>query len=288
MSLFDEPDDIGAPLPEMVAQHIRQLPPLPAAVLYLYQLRSEAQLDMATLAGKMALEPTLLAKTLLLANMASHSQTNAVANVEEAVQVLGFYMLRTLALGGAVRERFAHIEGGDIDADAFWRHAIATSALCRILAERAGYDGTHAFAAGMLHDIGCLVLASAYPRHYAAARAFARRENVPGIEVERRTLGVDHACAGSAIACQWHFPILVQEAIAFHHHPEHAAAFSLAPLVHLADALAHVLQGSVKEEALAKRLHPQIWQLAGVNEDDCDAILSQGRQAVRAILSAVD
>lgn len=274
-------------LTDSVVRHMRDLPSLPAVVLYLCQTLNETNVDANVLAEKMALDPALTAKTLRMANSALYGPSREIRTVKDAMMVLGFQTLRTLLVGGAIRERFPQAEDHAFDADGFWRHTIATSALCRILAERSGRDGAHAITAGMLHDIGCLVLVCEYPDDYNDVIARYRREGGLLAEAERETLGVDHIHIGTALAAHWHFPVLIQEAIAFHHQPAKAAPFSLAGIVHVADALAHVLEGTVKEEALEARLAPEGWALAGVSADQCDDILAEGKRAFRGIFSAL-
>lgn len=283
----DISDGVELLLTDSVVRHIGHLPSLPAVVMYLCQTTEEDDLDLLTLTQKLSLDPALTARTLKFANSALYCHTKEITTVRDAVMLLGFRTLRVLVMGNAIRVQFPHAESHAFDIDGFWRHTIATAVCCKLISQRLGRNSAHAFTAGMLHDIGCLVLVAEYPQDYEEVIERYRREGGLLAVSERETMGIDHVMVGTALAAHWHFPKLIQEAIAFHHNPTRAPQGSYAGIVHIGDALAHVMEGALKDDAMPERLDPELWGTTGLSEKDYFEVLEEGKEVFREIFSTL-
>jgi len=230
-------------LPE-VLQKIHALPSLPAVVLELLSSLDQENVNLDTLARKISLDQALTAKTLRLANSSFYGMQRQVTTIGEAIAVLGIQTVRNLATTAALIGSFPGDTSNAFDFITFWRHAIGTALCARSLAAQLGLNPEQAYIAGLLHDIGRLVLATQFTSHYAAMAGPDGVNTADITQAERAVLGLDHAMVGEALARHWKFPDLIQQAIAQHHAPEAQHTHdipALARVIHVANALAHAL-----------------------------------------------
>jgi putative nucleotidyltransferase with HDIG domain len=242
-----------------VVRRIRDLPPLPSIVLDFISSFEREDVDVGQLAEKISRDPALSAKMLRLANSSFYGLQSKVGTVSQAIVVLGFNSARALAVAGNVIETFEDAQAVNIDVGEFWRHSIATALCARGLARHAGLAPDHAFIAGLLHDVGRLVLASGFPEHYARVVDFCAREGTTLSEAELRVLGVDHQSVGQLVSEAWNFPLAIQGAISQHHGPACAELANLADLIHAANAVVQALDLGCGEHPAVPRLHEATW-----------------------------
>jgi len=214
------------------------LPTLPLVASRL--LEAVARMDAETteeVARILALDPGLTARTLRLANSDCYGFPRKVGSVELAVLVLGPGTIRDLVLTASVVQTLAP---GDHSLTKLWNHSMACGVAARALAERIHYRLLgEAYAAGLLHDIGAVLLRQQEPGRFEAAQALAASNGLTLEEAERSLYGSDHSEVGGWLAERWGLPGEIVEAIACHHRPWEAnRAPELTALVHIADSLA--------------------------------------------------
>jgi len=213
----------------------------------------------------------MTAKILQLVNSAFFGLPRTVENAEEAVSFLGADVIRGLVLSKSAFEAFnTKCEGFSIEN--LWQHSLIVGSLSHDLAKaesatKATID--ESLIAGMLHDIGQLILATGVPDEYRQARALARENNISLREAEISVLGCGHGEIGAYLMGLWGLPDGIVEAIAYHHNPETCPTNVVTPLVavHAANALIHkCLDGDDSPESV---LHEQTIQAVncGTNVD---------------------
>jgi HD-like signal output (HDOD) protein len=214
-----------------VVRRIHDLPSLPAVVAELLSSMEADDIDLSYLSGRIALDQALTAKTLRLANSSFYGMPSKVTSIQQAMSVLGLHSVRTLVTACGVISAVpatAAAAGTTLDFDAFWRHAIATAVWARALARHLRQSPDTAFTAGLLHNLGTLVLATRFPDQYTAVLAWRQAHADASVaEAELAVFGVDHAQAGSALAAYWKFPQAIQDAIS-HQHRANATGLALA------------------------------------------------------------
>ncbi len=126
-----------------------------------------------------------------------------------------------------------------------------------------------AFTAGLVHDIGRLVLVSGFAASYEAAIAYQREHDCLPSEAEQAVFGFDHAAVGGLIAEHWKFSPAIVLAIAQHHDPQADRKCKLADVVHVADNMAHALDLTHREDDLVPSLSVAAWSRLGMNEELC-------------------
>lgn len=235
-------------------------------------------------------EPVLSARVLKVANSPYYGRSGQVGSVERAVQLLGLVAVRGIAAAGALDRITPARAGQPFDPLRFRKHSAAVGCAAQALSRkgRCEVDG-EAFMAGLLHDIGVLLLVKADPVQMAA---FQPPQNVTAEaarEAERQHLGLDHETAGVLLVRTWALPGWLTDAVAQHHQPETvppAAAGTgclprlLAVADHLADRAGFGLWPRCGGDI------PAAW-LDGLKltPEDCDAIAETLPQAVEALAS---
>jgi putative nucleotidyltransferase with HDIG domain len=253
--------------PEQLAASVQDLPSLPAVVMELLSSIEQDNIDISVLAKKVSYDQALTAKTLRLANSSSFGLQVKVATIQQAITFLGFQTTRNLITAAAVTGCFPNGLCPGFNDKAFWRHSIATAACARSLARRLRFNQDVAFTAGLLHDIGRLVLVTGHPQAYGEVLAWSTTHDGEWLDAERAVLGIDHVDAGVALAQHWNFSDTMRQAIAFHHAPETLGAGFLAAIVHVANAVVHALDLAGEENELVPALSSVAWDAMGLNED---------------------
>ncbi|MYN11099.1 HDOD domain-containing protein [Pseudoduganella aquatica] len=266
------------PTMEDVARRVQDLPSLPAVVGELLACVGQEGLDLQVLAGKIALDQSLSAKTLRLANSSFYGMPSRVTTIQQAVAVLGVHNIRTLVTACSVTGSFRGMAGSSFDLPAFWRHSVATAACARALARPLRQNPDTAFIAGLLHDLGTLVLATRYPDEYAMLEAHRVQQDCSQSEAERAIFGFDHAGIGGALAARWQFPLQIQRAVARHHNTEELEAPSLALAIHLANAVAHGLDLAGREDEQAPPVGWPAWQAAALSDQVCQEVFAESER----------
>lgn len=250
-----------------IVRHLDDLPSLPAVVMELLSTIDQEDVDMSVLAKKVANDQALTAKTVRLANASLYGLQVKVTTVQQAITFLGFQTTRNLITAAAVTGCFPQGRCAGFDDKAFWRHSIATAACCKVIARRIHYNQDIAFTAGLLHDIGRLVLVTAFPSEYAHVIAYRKLHDCYVLDAERDVLGVDHVDAGLALGQYWHFSETLKTALAFHHNPEAASSSMLAVIVHVANAIVHALDVAREEGDMVPAVSSVAWTALGLDED---------------------
>lgn len=265
------------PLDEVI-KRIHDLPSLPAVVMELLSSMEQEDIDTHALAGKIALDQSLAAKTLRLANSSFYGMPSTVHSIQQAIAVLGFHSIRTLVTACSVTDSFPPSAASRFDFQAFWRHAVGTAVCAKVLAPHLRQNPETAFIAGLLHDLGILVLATRFSADYARVADWRAQHDSCTIEAERAIFGLDHAMIGSALCAYWKFPRKIQQAVASHHDGAALAPLSLPLTVHLANTLAHALDLSDQPDDLVPPLSRHAWQAAALDDASWLAVFGASEQ----------
>jgi putative nucleotidyltransferase with HDIG domain len=260
---------------DAVVQNLDDLPSLPAVVMELLNSIDAEEVDIAVLARKVAQDQALTAKTLRLANSPLYGLQVRITTIQQAITYLGFQTARNLITAAALTGCFPEHRCAGFSHPAFWRHSIATALCARALARHLRFNQDYAFTAGLLHDVGRLVLVSCFPDHYARVIAWRDAHDTPWLDAERAVLGIDHVDAGLALAAHWNFSDTMRCAIGHHHAPELPGAGFLATIIHVADAMAHALDLAGVADELVPPVSDVAWHAVGLDEETCLRIFGE-------------
>jgi HD-like signal output (HDOD) protein len=244
-------------------------------------------------------DPSLTARLLRLVNSVYYGLTTPVNSIEEAVFYLGVRQIRQLVVVTPVIEDFQKLAGSTAFAwREFWQHCIATAILTREVTNHISRSEDDSdYIAGLIHDVGKIVMASAFPRHFQAI--YLEQSDLFDEDLlarERHILGVDHCELGAIYLSQHHLPGVLFEVARHHHHPEGSPKFrELVAAVHIADMLARfarigssgnlapVDDGSWLESPAWRILHPH----GGSDEAIAQATLKRTLERLPHILEGL-
>lgn len=224
-----------------IAQGILDLPTLPTVVARIVQLVDNPRTNAATLARLISSDPALTARMLKMANSAYYGFPRRIGTINLAIVVLGFNTVRDLAVSASLVERVSLThEGNDLLGD-FWEHSVSTAVASRML-QRSAHGSTvgEAFVAGLLHDIGRLVVARYLPEEYLRVQEELDKDEQPIWTIEQELLGMDHGGIGGALCKHWNLPEGICDAITWHHLPmDGPERDPLTCILHVAEYMAH-------------------------------------------------
>lgn len=265
--------------------HLGPLPVLPQVYFEVRELLlSEDGPSVEAIARAILREPAMAAKLMQVANSTFFGQRRHVENVERAVTVLGLALVHGLVLTHSVFQvlEVRQVEG--FSHEALWRHSLACGLLARRIAQRLSWNQQEqeaAILAGMLHDLGKLVLANALPGRYARVIRRARQAKRTIAAAERELLGVTHAAVGGHLAEWWNLPLPLAEAIRWHCRPATSPQPSpLACLTHLADVVVHRLGIADIPLALPAAPSPRLLAALGMEILELDSITADLKRRI--------
>jgi putative nucleotidyltransferase with HDIG domain len=287
-----QPQEASTPLRidhALVLQRVRELPPLSRAALDALEALRDPQSSAERCADVMGRDQALVARTLRLANSAFYGVPGRVANMRDAVNLLGRRTLVSAVTVATLSPQFVDQSCPDFSFGGFWRHAIAVALAARGVARALHAPEETAFTAGLLHDVGRLALAAHFPQDMAQAIHALKGADRHHALIERQVLGTDHVDVGVLIAAHWNFPTEVIEAITGHHAPSATpdSGASLADMVHVADAIAHALDLAGETDELVPALDLCAWDRLGLSTQTALAIFNDTEAGVAQLSQAM-
>ena len=218
---------------------VEELPALPHITYRVLKLTSDPKTSIAELANTIVKDQVLTAKVLRMANSVYYGYARRIYSISEALIILGFSTVRNLVLAASVYTVMdKELQGYFLPKGDLWKHCMSTALIARSLAKKVNYElPDQAFIAGLLHDIGKIVLNTYMKESFHSVIEKVNKENIPFMDAEQQILGFDHAIVGSRVAEKWNLPQELVEAIASHHSPSRAEINpKLTSLTHIADA----------------------------------------------------
>jgi len=226
-------------------------------------------------------DPSLTARLLKIVNSPFYNFSSRIDTVSRAVAVVGLRELYSLVVAVSAVKSFSAIPNDVVNMDTFWRHSIYCGIISRLLAKRCNVLHTERlFIAGLLHDIGSLVIYNRVPDIAKKMLETANGDEEKLFVTELGELGFTHADLGGELLKQWTLPDSLQEAVAFHHAPAGAKGAKMeAALVHIANILANQseLGAFCEVKVPATEIDEAAWAATGLKKDkfDSDEIIGE-------------
>ena len=219
---------------------IRELPTFPTTALEVMRLASDSETSAAELSRIVSRDPSLSARILRVANSPYYGFAKKISTIEWAIVALGFETLRETVLSLTLIDLFRGTAVKYFDPRKFWKHSIDTASAARSIAkEIKNRHPGEAYASGLLHDIGILVLYRFFQDDFVEIQKLVDEDRMPRSHAEETVIGTSHADIGAWLAEKWNFPTNFVEAIRFHHNPSFAQINpELTAIVHVANQIA--------------------------------------------------
>jgi len=257
---------------------IDSMPSLPITVSKIIELTNNPQSTPSDLNKVITLDPVLTAKVLKLVNSAYYNLSNSVTSIVKAIVLLGLNTIKNLAISTAVLGTVKKKVTEDaINMDGFWRHCLAVGVTSRSIATKIGIDPKlreEFFIAGMLHDIGKVVLNDHFPLPFLHAIQVADSQRVSLWRAEAVTFEYDHIRTGKLIAEKWQLSQNLAEAISFHHMPMEASEQNrrLVTAVAAADIFCVENGTGFAGSFVPDQFTEENWKILGIHEEDLSGI----------------
>lgn len=214
-------------------------PTLPAVVSRVMAVTADPDSSTSDLYRVIQADQALTVNVLKMANSVFYGLPKRVGSLQHALSILGYVEVRNLVIMQAVFKSFKAVGGkGPMDIRPFWQHALA-AAMAAELIGRGLAGGDHDFyVAGLVHDIGKLVIYMALPEAYAELVKEVGPYDHTMFSMEQRFFGMTHEDTAQRVLRQWMFPEAILDAVGCHHHPDNATDNAAAAwVVHAADLL---------------------------------------------------
>jgi HD-like signal output (HDOD) protein len=230
----------GERLKSLVCQMTR-LPSIPTLYMQVVEKASRSDASVEDIGSVVGRDIGMTAQVLKLTNSAFFGLRQQLSSAEEAVAYLGIDTIKSLVLSIHAFSQFEKAKTGALQMESLWDHSMQVASSAKRISKLEHQEakaGEEAFTAGMLHDIGKLVLAVNLPNEYTEATRLAQN-GLDGVLAEEKVFGANHADVGGYLIGLWGLPVAVVEAVALHHSPSRAIQPVFSPLtsVHAANFL---------------------------------------------------
>ncbi len=214
------------------SEELLRMPPQPATAELVLRLVADPTSTALQLSRAVETDPALAARVIRLANSPYYGAPRRVASAQHAIVLLGRDTVRGIAASAACSLLDTRADFGP---DGFFRHALACAAASSVVAMRVGLSPADAFSAGLLHDLGAILLHHRDPEAFANAQRQRSMSEI--VAAELKAFGMTHAQAGAAALEAWGFPSAFVEAVALHQHGVEDPVFALGRVVQVGEAL---------------------------------------------------
>jgi HD-like signal output (HDOD) protein len=231
-----------------LAAQMRTLPSFPMLYLEIMKAIETPDAPLQTINELIVKDPGLTAKILQIVNSAAMGLQEKINDPLEAVQQLGLMTVRSLALSAHVFTCFSASLRINFPVNALWNHLMKCGEMARVIMRAEDADHAYveaAYTAGLLHDVGKLMMADSMPSQFQRVVMDAMVRNVPSYEAEMEVFGATHAGLAAYLLGLWGLPAPIVEVVAFYHTPERSTLQKFSPLtaVHVANAFEHEKEG---------------------------------------------
>lgn len=229
-----------------VEETINFLPPLPAIMTDLIEALNSEDIDFRSLGRIISRDPSMSLDVLKIANSAFYGLQAKVTGIEQAVRMLGTSEIASLCISCSATQSLKPPKGVEtVDLKRFWRHSVATGVIAKIVCPKLGVGRWDSlYLAGLIHDVGAVILDRFKHDVYTEVLDLTRKENVTINEAEERIMGASHDTVGGWIMEKWKLPELFVQVARFHHSvmPASDKHRTVVAVISLADLFARLTQ----------------------------------------------
>ncbi len=257
---------------------VKEMPPLPQSITQILEITKDDKSSSRELASVFERDPTLAVNILKLANLPAYGFSGRISTISHAVVCLGLETIKSIALTSSTHDMLnKEIPAYSLGEGMLWQHSISCATSAKIIAQRIGYkDDEEAYIAGLLLDIGKIILSSFAEDEFVQVTERAEKDGISFNIAEQEILGFDHPQVGGRVIKKWNLPPALVEAVLYHHQPEKADAHKrLAYIVHLADAISCMLGIGLGSDGLMYLFEENTLDVLGFNIEDVESIMSE-------------
>ena len=239
--------------------------------------------EIATVISK---DASLAVRLLKIANSAFYGFPSRISTIQQAVTIIGTKQLASLTYAANIIDVFRKIPANIVDMASFWRHSVACGIFARILAGYRNIQNTERlFVAGLLHDIGRLLLYQYASADMGCLIARARSDSDLLYKLEFEALNMDHTAMGARLVKKWKLPALLEDIVDCHHTPQKSCNGIETAIVHIADIMTNAIGIGSSGESLVPPLDLQTWDKLGLSEHTLSSTIQQMDEQMKDVFN---
>lgn len=270
-------------IPETFQKYADQIPALPDVMVRVIQLTRDHDSSAKELTQVINQDPALTGSILKLCNSAFYGLPRVVSSLSQAIMYLGFYTVRNLVLTCSMRNVFeANQKTYGYEEGGLWKHSVSCAIVSEMICEKLRPDLRDVgFTAGLLHDIGQLIISLSIKDTGDTIQEIMIENNIPDWQAEKEVIGVSHDELGGIIADRWNYPDELVHSIKYHHRPiESKKSTFLTSVVHLSDSICLNLGYGIKIDQMKYQPHESILETLAINSEAVEIFSEQGKLRV--------
>ncbi len=252
------------------------LPTIPSTLRQISRVIGDPSISLKEIGEFISNDPALTSKVLKIVNSAAYGFPGRISSVSHATVLLGLNVIKGLLIGVSVFELMQNTMCG------LWEHSLGCAVASRLIAKKKGLEGYEdVYVAGLLHDIGKLVLILEFPKEYEQAMEEAEIKGITIFEAEEEHFVTNHAVIGSWLAEKWLFPYNMIEVIRYHHKPYLSKSASIeTAIVHLSDILLRAEGLGFAGDPFVPVVSPVAFEALHLSKMDLREILEEMRDSM--------
>jgi len=252
-------------------ENINALPTMPAVLKRLSSVIEKPRITIVEISAFISNDPALTTKVLKMVNSAIYGFPGRIASVSHATMLLGLNVIKGLLLGVSVFELMQKTMSG------LYEHSLAVAIASRVIAQKKNLkEPEEVSVAGLLHDIGKVILTLEFAQEYENAMKEAEEKKIAIFDAEKIQFNATHADVGGWLAEKWRFPTNLIEVIEFHHRPTLAKTAPMeTAIVHMADLLVRARGFGFAGENFVPEVNPVAYELLNLSAEDIKDVLRE-------------
>ena len=275
--------------PRKLVMDVRELHTLPTIYYRIDNAIKDPRTSNSQIGDILSEDVGLSARILKLANSAFYSFPSKVDTISSAISIIGTKQLRDLVLATSVVKMFEGIPEDLVKLDNFWAHCIGCGVVARVIAGVNRESNVESFfVAGILHDIGSLLIYSLMPEEAVKIMYYSQTHKCSLHKAEKNCIGFTHTQVGGYLLKQWKLPKNLIEAVYYHHSPMSSRVYpSFAAAIHIADAVATAMEFGDGGEFYVPDLDKKAWAKIGLDDDAFNQIVPEARRQFKDIMGVL-
>lgn len=260
-------------------ENISTLPTVPGTLKKLTSIIEKPRITLVEISNFISNDPALTTKVLKMVNSAIYGFPGRIASVSHATMLLGMNVIKGLLLGVSVFDLMQKTMNG------LYEHSLSCAIASRVIAQKKGLkEPEEVSVAGLLHDIGKVILMLEFQKDYETAMNEAQTRGISIFDAEKEVFSATHANVGSWLAEKWRFPRNLIEVIEYHHRPALSKSAPMeTAIVHMSDLLVRARGFGFAGENLVPEVNPATFELLALTEDDIKDVLNEMESSMEAV-----
>ena len=263
---------------EEIVSRVGSLPPLPDTALKLMEVINDPRSTIDDIVESVKSDQVVTSDVLKLCNSAYYGLSRKVTSLNDAILCLGTVKVLQMVMAVHTNSLLAREQQGyGLEPGVLWKHSVAVALASTLFSERLGQPNSNlAFTAGLLHDIGKVILNQYVSSEFAEIVRRVNEDRMSFVEAEHQVLGYSHEEVGALIAESWKLPDAIVRCIRYHHEPGKLdPPDMLVDTVYLANCICLLLGIGLGEDGLCYRADPAVMERYELRESDLEVIGAQ-------------